>query len=134
MKNIVSTEQKQSSKCVQQISTKVYVAADLKGKDLQVLEVKSQKKYLLQMGKSKWRPKTRATNKIRLNMKRILNPKMKNEKVTIIEDSSSEENMENEEDSSSHEHYIQEDHLVSLELVQGGHYRALEGKTIVITE
>ena len=45
-------------------------------------------------------------------MKRILNPKMQNEKVTVIEDSSSEENMDNVEVSSSHQHYIQEDHLV----------------------
>ena len=29
-------------------------------------------------------------------MKRILNPKMQNEKITIIEDSSSEENNESE--------------------------------------
>ena len=80
-----------------------------------------------------WRPKTRPTKKLRLNMKRILNPKLKKEKITVIEDSSSEENMENEEDSSSQQHYIQEDHLVSLELVQGGH-KALEGKTTLITE
>ena len=69
------------------------------------------------MGESKWRPKTRVTNELRLNMKKILNPKMKKEKVTVIEYSSSEENTGNEEDSSSHQHYIQEDHLVSLELV-----------------
>ena len=66
-------------------------------------------------------------------MKQILNPKMQNEKVTFIEDSSSEENMDNEEDSSSQQHYIQEDHLVSLEPVQGGH-KDLEGNNTFITE
>ena len=62
----------------------------------------------------KWRPKTRPTNKLRLNMKRILNPKLGKEKITIIEDSFNEEKMENEEDSSSQQHYIQEDHLVTI--------------------
>ena len=66
-------------------------------------------------------------------MKRILNPKMKKEKVTVIEDSSSEENMENEEDLSSQQHCIQEDHLVSLEPVQGGH-KASEGNNTFITK
>ena len=61
-------------------------------------------------------------------MKRILNPKLGKEKITIIEDSSSEENMENEEDSSSQQHYIQKDHLVSLEPVQGGP-KTSEGQT-----
>ena len=38
--NIASTEPKQSSTCVQESSTKVSVAVDLKGKVLQVPEVK----------------------------------------------------------------------------------------------
>ena len=54
-------------------------------------------------------------------MKRILNPKLKKEKITVIEDSSSEENMESKEDFSSKQDYIQEDHSFSLEPVQGGH-------------
>ena len=66
-------------------------------------------------------------------MKRILNPKLKKENITVIEDSSSEENMENEEDSISQQHYIQEDHLVSLEPAEGGH-KASEGQTTFITE
>ena len=37
-----------------------------------------------------WRPKTRPKNKLRLNMKKLLNPKLAKEKVTMIEDSSSE--------------------------------------------
>ena len=51
--NIDSTEWKQSSTCVQEISTKVSVVADLKGKVLLVQEVKSQNKSLLKMGESK---------------------------------------------------------------------------------
>ena len=58
---------------------------------------------------------------------------MKKENITVIEDSSSEENMENEEVLSSQQHYIQEDHLVSLEPFQGGH-KASEGQTAFITE
>ena len=36
-----------------------------------------------------WRPKTRPKNKLRLNMKKLLNPKLDEKKVTVIEDSSS---------------------------------------------
>ena len=54
-------------------------------------------------------------------MKRILNPKLKNEKITIIQDSSSEENEESEENLSSQQDYIQEDHLISPEPVQVNH-------------
>ena len=36
-----------------------------------------------------WRPKTRLKNKLRLNMKKLLNPKLAEKKVTVIEDSSS---------------------------------------------
>jgi len=36
-----------------------------------------------------WRPKTRPKNKLRLNMKKLLNPKLDKKKVTVIEDSSS---------------------------------------------
>ena len=41
-----------------------------------------------------WRPKTRPKNKLRLNMKKLLNPKLANEKVTLIEDSSSEDKLD----------------------------------------
>ena len=51
----------------------------------------------------------------------------------MIEDSLSEEHMESEEDLSSQQIYIQEEHLVSLEPVQGGH-KASEGQTTFITE
>ena len=33
-----------------------------------------------------WRPKTRPKNKLRLNMKKLLNPKLAENKVTVIED------------------------------------------------
>ena len=40
------------------------------------------------------RPKTRAKNKLRLSMKKILNRKLAKEKITVIEDSSSQEYLE----------------------------------------
>ena len=40
-----------------------------------------------------WIPKTRLKNKLRLNMKTLLNPKLVKENVTVIEDSSSEEKL-----------------------------------------
>ena len=80
------------------------------------------------MRELKWRPKTSAKNKLRLNMKRILNPKLKKEKITVIEDYSIEEYMESEKYLSPQQVYIGEEHLVSLELVQGG-YKASERLT-----
>ena len=132
-KDISSTEQKQSSICVQEISTKVSFAADLKGNMLQIPNVKVHKKYLMQLEGSKWRPTTRATNKIRLNMKIILNPKLQNEKITVIRDSSSEENNESEENLIPQQNYIQEDHLISLEPVQENH-EVLEKQVTPIIE
>ena len=38
-----------------------------------------------------WRPKTRATNKLRWNMKKLLNPKLVSKQETILTDSSSSE-------------------------------------------
>ena len=54
-------------------------------------------------------------------MKRILNPKLQNEKITVIEDSSSEENNESKENLSSQQNYSQGDHLISSELIQENH-------------
>ena len=34
---------------------------------------------------ARWRPKTRAKNKLRFNMKKILNPRLMKEKITVIE-------------------------------------------------
>ena len=45
-----------------------------------------------------WRPKTRPKNKLRLNMKKLLNSKLADEKVTVIEDSSPQEKLEDSED------------------------------------
>ena len=45
-----------------------------------------------------WRPKTKPKNKLRLNMKTPLNPKLDEKKVTVIEDSSSQEKLEDSED------------------------------------
>ena len=57
--DVSSIEQKQSSTCIQQSSTKVFVEDYLKDKVFQSSEVKGEKKSLLQMRESKWRPKTR---------------------------------------------------------------------------
>ena len=54
-------------------------------------------------------------------MKRILNPKLQNEKVTVIEDSSSEEDNESEENLSPQQNCCQEGHLISSELIQENH-------------
>ena len=45
-----------------------------------------------------WRPKTRSKNKLRMNMKAILNPKLWNNTVIVIEDSLSEENVQDVEE------------------------------------
>ena len=47
-----------------------------------------------------WRPKTRPKNKLRLNMKKLLNPKLTKERVTVIDDSSSEEKLNDDKDDS----------------------------------
>ena len=54
-------------------------------------------------------------------MKIILNPKLKKEKITVIQDSSSDENKESKENLKPQQDYIQEDHPISVELVQEGH-------------
>ena len=41
-----------------------------------------------------WRPKTKPKNKLRLKMKKLLNPKLAQEEITVIEDSSSQEELE----------------------------------------
>ena len=52
-------------------------------------------------------------------MKKILNPKLRKEKITVIKDSTSEEYMEEEEDLSSQQFYIEKDHSVLLESFPG---------------
>ena len=41
-----------------------------------------------------WRPNTRPRNKLRLNMKKLLNPKLNTEGVTVIDNSSSDEKLD----------------------------------------
>ena len=48
-------------------------------------------------------------------MKNILNPKLAKEKVTIIEDSSSQEDLEEEEGLDSKQVHSKKEHLVTLE-------------------
>ena len=47
-----------------------------------------------------WRPKTRLKNKLRLNMEKLLNPILADEKFIVIEDSSSQEKLDGSEDES----------------------------------
>ena len=41
-----------------------------------------------------WRPKTRPKNKLRMNMKKLLNPKLNTKAVTVLDTSSSDEKIE----------------------------------------
>ena len=41
-----------------------------------------------------WRPKTRPKNKLRLNMKKLLNPKLNTEGITMIDNSSFDEKLD----------------------------------------
>ena len=70
-----------------------------KGEAVQLSAVKYQGKLFVILGgaKMRWRPKTRAKNKLRLSMKKILNPKLAKDKITVIEDSSSQEDLEEDE-------------------------------------
>ena len=63
-------------------------------KKMKVFELASithQGKVLKMLGEvgAVWRPKTRPKNKLTLNMKKLLNPKLAEKKVPVIEDSSS---------------------------------------------
>ena len=55
--------------------------------------IKHQGKSLKMMGElaSTWRPKTRPRNKLRLNMKKLLNPRLNSKEVTVLDDDSSDE-------------------------------------------
>ena len=61
-----------------------------------------------------WTPKARAENKLRLNMKNILNSKFSKEKVNVIEDSSSQEDLEDEEGLDSKQFHSKKEHSVTL--------------------
>ena len=71
-----------------------------KRKVVQLDSIKHQGKVLKMLGEIgiAWRPKTRSKNKLRLNMKKLLNRKLAENKITVIEDSSSQEKLEDSED------------------------------------
>ena len=75
------------------------VSQGFKRKVVQLAAIKNQGKTLSMLGEIGvgWRPKTIPKNKSRLNMKKILNPKLAREKITIVEDSSSHEELEEDE-------------------------------------
>ena len=127
-----SFEKKQSSVCVEKRTTKVPIIAESKDDSLQVSKVKLQKESLIQVEEVKWRPKTRVKNKLRLNMKNILNPKLRNEKVTMIEDSSNEEDMGSEEELNSQQVYIKEEHSGLLNSSPGKYKISKEPITLSI--
>ena len=64
-------------------------------KVVQVTTIKHQGKTLRMLGEVGvgWRPKTKPKNKLKLNMKFFLNPKLAQEKITILEDSFSQEDL-----------------------------------------
>ena len=74
---------------------------ELKNEGVQISSIKFRGNYYAMIWESNWRPKTRATNKLRLNMKIILNPRLMKDKITVIEDSSSWEDLEEYEDLNS---------------------------------
>ena len=47
---------------------------------------------------SEWRPKTRPKNKLRLNMKKLLDPRINTKEVTVLDDGSSDEKPKIEKD------------------------------------
>ena len=75
------------------------VLQGVKRKAVQVVAIKRQGKTLSMLGEIGvgWRPKTKPKNKLRLNMKNILNPKLAQYEITIVEDSSSHEELEEDE-------------------------------------
>ena len=75
------------------------VSQGFKRKVVQLVAIKHQGKSLSMLGEIGvgWRPKTIPKNKLKLNMKNLLNPKLAQEKITIVEDSSSQEELEEDE-------------------------------------
>ena len=71
----------------------------VKRKVVQLATIKHQGKTLSMLGEIGvgWRPKTKPKNKLILNMKNLLNPKLAQEEITLIEDSSSPEELEEDE-------------------------------------
>ena len=112
-------EQKQSFIYVQESTRNVPIVAEMRNKNLKFSNVNFQRKCLLQVKKVIWRTKTRIKNKLRLNMKKILNPKLRKETITEIEDSLTKEDTEDEEDLNSQQVYIEEENSMLLESSPG---------------
>ena len=72
----------------------------IKIKVVHLASIKHQGKFLSMLGEigTAWRPKTRPKNKLKLNMKKPLNHKLAKKKIIVIEDSSSQEELEDIED------------------------------------
>ena len=84
---------------LQEQSEEKLVSQGVKRKMFQLASIKHQGKTLSMLGEIGvgWRPKTRPKNKLKLNMKKLLNPKLAQKKIRVIEDSSSQEELEENE-------------------------------------
>ena len=80
--------------------TKGKSMVEVKSEGVLISSIKFCGKSYAMIGESNWRPKTRPKNKLRLNMKKLSNPKLAKENITVIdsEDSSSQENLKEDED------------------------------------
>ena len=94
-KTMVSTEQKLHTHCDEEALSK-----RKKMKVSEFASITHQGKTLKMLGEiaAVWRPKTRPKNKLRLNMKKLPKPKLAKEKVTVIEDSWSEDKLDDDKD------------------------------------
>ena len=80
-----------------------------------------------------WRPKTRAKNKLIINMKNILNPKLAKAKVTVIEESPYQEDLEEEEVLDYKQVHSKKEHSVTLES-SPGKYKVAKQPKVFSTE
>ena len=69
---------------------------NIKVKSMEFATVIHQGKDLKMVGELSpgWRPKTRPKNKLRLNMKKLLNPKLNTEGINVMDTSSSDEKLD----------------------------------------
>ena len=90
---------------IQNLSTKTKGKSmvEVKSEGVLISSLKFHGKSYAMIGESNWRPKRRPKNKLRLNMKKILHPKLAKEKITVIdsEDYSSQEYLKEDEDLNS---------------------------------
>ena len=103
---------------LQKQSEEGVMSRGIKRKVVHLSSIKHQGKNLSMLGEigAGWRPNTRPKNKLILNMKKMLSPKLAQKKITVIEDSSSQEELEENEDSNVKEmkgkkHVISKDKL-----------------------